>query len=276
MSSREINTAWGLAAALVIAAVLAFWSSLGETKAVFRRAPIAVIGSSAMLYAVPQSGRGSTSLLGDGRRHWRVGVSAISEDNTLTLFQIAIAEKPEVILLEASPLIFSFANQQEEGSCSQPARDLRRSLKQAQLWTTDRFAHVTGLPWRLDDIGEPANLDQPMKIDNELLGRLYPLHFRGPCRLAEWDTAFARARAQHTQVAIVVPPRSNAAEAMLGPAGRTQLFSRAQDLASRYDAGLILPTDAWRDEDFVDHAHVGRRGRAHFQRLARNWRLSLP
>ncbi|MBS3928857.1 MAG: hypothetical protein KGZ65_11700, partial [Sphingomonadales bacterium] len=149
MTLRQLWLAWllgplALGVALVCAAL---WAP--EPARRFDGAEVVVIGSSLGVHAMPVRFR-----LSDGRHVRRIGLSVPGEDELLTLFDAAIAERPQEILLEAAPFLADFAFEQPKG-CQVPARGLRQALRSGQLSVVDRLRRLFGQRTSLDGMREP-------------------------------------------------------------------------------------------------------------------------
>jgi len=269
MTLRQLWLAWllgplALGVALVCAAL---WAP--EPARRFDGAEVVVIGSSLGVHAMPVRFR-----LSDGRHVRRIGLSVPGEDELLTLFDAAIAERPQEILLEAAPFLADFAFEQPKG-CQVPARGLRQALRSGQLSVVDRLRRLFGQRTSLDGMREPFHLNRAQEIDPMVMATFYPLTIHQPCLGERLERAVASAKAQGIRVKLIAYPRSPYGQARLGARQEQELAEATRQLAARLGLELLGSTAQWSDAEFTDHAHLNARGRARFMRELGTW-LELP
>lgn len=274
MTWRGVLVAWVLAGLALAGAAALLQRAAGMAPPLFHGARIAVIGSSQMRFAVSKQGNGATSLLGDGRSHYRIGLPAISEPETLYLLRRAIDEHAELVLLESHALLYDTAPTRELGRCDQPARSLRVAIKQSQLRLTDTWARWTHKPLSTHDRADPADLDNLGPLDPTAAGRQFPLHLRDPCDMAGLVELTNRARAQGTRLILLFPPRSASADRLMGTDQVKTLDAAASKLASDLHLEIFKPGATWRDDQFVSLGHVNRSGRNRFVAELQAWMRS--
>jgi hypothetical protein len=260
--------AWVAAFAIVAAAVLAV--DRHGTRAALAQAEIVVLGSSLLHHALPPT-EAVASLLGDGRRHQRIGVSGVSEEELLQLAGLALQGRASLLLLEVNPLLRD--SDAADTSClrlgwvdalrtwiGQKQVELARSVRIAVGWVP------VGHP-----AGETARLDTRRAMTPEQLARNYPMLLRAPRCRGELDRVVATARRQGKQLVLVLPPRSITAQAAMGAGQAAELEEGAARLATEFGMPLFHPARAWPDHEFVDYAHMNRSGRERFLRELRDW-----
>lgn len=269
MTSRKLFWVW-LASFGLLGIILLLLAVVADRAShQFRNFDIAVIGSSNMLHSVPDYGLGRESLLGDGRSHKRVAHLGISEEQSLILLDRAIEDGVKIAFVEANPFIFQFSSNRRQ--CREWDRPLLFFLKQHQIEMVDAFRGVTGRPLRYGGMQEPLNLSQGQHIDLSKIRSLYPLHFEGPC-YPDWFLSLARAaQLKGTRIILILPPRSPAAEALLGRQASDEVMARAKQLATRMGLQLFIPAGPWSNREFVDQAHMNELGRRHFLIAIRQW-----
>ncbi|MFO1255986.1 MAG: hypothetical protein U1E37_10000 [Sphingomonadaceae bacterium] len=265
MTPHQLLFAWLLGPLALVVALLAVGRFAPEPARRFDGAPVAAIGSSLSVHAMPAHFR-----LRDGREVRRIGISVASESDSLTLLEAGIDEHARLILLEAAPFVADFAFEQPKG-CQAPARGLRQELRAGQVRLVDRLRRLFGEPASLDGMREPVGLDRAQEIDPVVMATFYPLTIHPPCEGERLARAVARAKAQGIRIVLLVPPRSPFGERLLGNAQSQQLTLRTRELANRLGLDLLEFGAGWSDAEFVDHAHVNARGRARFLRQLDAW-----
>lgn len=269
MTVRAVFASWIAVVVLLAAGGALLIFAAAPAPQLFHGAPVAVIGSSLMHNAVSNHDEDRAGLLGDGRPHWRVGLDAITEDDTAALLAHAIDDHAKVALVEANVLLFDPAKRRARGRCDQPAARLRSGIKQLQLSITDAYARLFGRKGELDEDTE-AEFGPSIQSLPESKRGIYPLMLRGPCRIEVLERLASSARAQGTLIVLVVPPRSNSAQVLLGPGQQRLLAARATALGKALRAAVFI-TGPWPDAEFLDGEHVNRAGRAHFMAALRQW-----
>lgn len=265
MAAQAIR-AWLGALALLGLLLAALPGGQAQEQQRFGGAPIAVIGTSLLVHGLAPEGAGADSLLGDGRAWRRVGIAGGGEPELLALLDAALREGAAVVLVEVNPFVSSLAYLSPVRDCPAPGAALRVRLGEWQRALSDPLRQRFGLSTHLQGMEEPAHLDASQIVDPATIRMVYPLTIRPPCdepRLAE---LVARARAAGTRVVFVLPPRSPRGDAVLGAAQVRAQRAEARGLAARLGVPLIELAGPWRDEEFVDLAHLDRTGRAHFTR----------
>ncbi len=275
MTPRRLLIAWLAAVALL--AMLSVWPAvLADRAARAQRSPVVAIGSSLLAYAIPVAGQGPTSLLGDGRSHHRIAVRRITEAELLSRLAVAIEQRPAVVLLEANPLLFDFADEAHRRPCDGWPYRVQGALAAGQRQVADAYRRLAGRPLMFAYSGDPPNLAAAQFIGAAEIARRYPIVLRAPCDEPRLRALLARARAQATRVVLLLPPRSPVADRLLGAAVTRDLRRRAELLASRLHVELFAPPGPWRNGEFVDAAHLNRVGRAHFLAELQRWWAAAP
>lgn len=270
MTARQLVVAW--LSALALATAL----SVGPVLWVDRFTPaeesdIIVLGSSLMAYAVPVSGGGSDSLLGDGRRHVRIATAGLAEPALVARLEKAIAMRPALILVEATPLLVDFANQANQRPCDGWSYPARTYLAVQQKRVLDAYRQLRGRPAHGVYEGDPDDIAAAHAIDSDEVRKRYPITIRALCDEARLTALVAQARQQATRIILVLPPRSPDADRLLGAAVPSELRNRTLQLATRLGVEVFAPDGPWPNDEFTDLAHVNLRGRAHFLEDLRAW-----
>jgi hypothetical protein len=259
---------WVAALAIVAAAVMAV--DRHGTRAALAQADIVVLGSSLLHHALPPT-EAAASLLGDARRHQRIGVSGISEEELLQLTGLALQGRASLLLLEANALLRD-ADAADTSCLRLGWLDALRAFigqKQVELARSVRIA-IGWVPVG-HPAGETAGLDTRRAITPEQVARNYPMRLRAPRCRSELDRLVDAARRQGKQLMLVLPPRSFTAQAAMGAAQAAELENGAARLAAELGMPLFHPARAWPDDAFVDYAHMNRTGRERFVRELRQW-----
>ena len=269
MTSRKFFWVWLASFGLLGAILLPLAIAAESASHRFRNFDIAVIGSSIMLYAVPEYGRGGNSLLGDGRSHRRVSYSAVSEEQSLLVLRRAIEDGVKIAFVEANPFIFEFAASPRH--CGELDRPLRHLLKQRQIEMVDAFRALAGRPLRFGNMNEPVTMSGQQHIDLSKMRSFYPLRFDGPCYPGKLRNLVRTAKLKGTRIILILPPRSPAAEALLGRQASDEVTLRARKLAADMGLELFIPAGPWSNGEFIDQAHLNGLGRRHFLIAIRQW-----
>jgi hypothetical protein len=270
VTPRGLVLAWLSAFALVL--ILALGPvAMVDRAARAQRGDIVVIGTSIMAYAVPATGTGTTSLLGDERPHIRIAWRRMTESQMLGQLEEAIDQRRALVLVEVNPFLFDFADRAYQRPCDGVAHMVRTHISDTQRRVPAAYRELAGREPTYAMTGEPPNLAAAHALKPERTSRIYPLALRAPCEEARLAAAVAQARAQGTRVVLVLPPRSPDGDRLLGTAAATELRNRATALATRIGVELIVPEGNWPNDEFVDTAHVNLAGRAHFLRDLRRW-----
>lgn len=269
MTSRKFLWVWLASFGLLGAVLLPLAIAAESASHRFRNFDIAVIGSSIMLYAVPEYGRGGSSLLGDGRSHRRVSYSAISEEQSLLALHRAVEDGVKIAFVEANPFIFEFAASRRH--CGELDRPVRHFLKQRQIEMVDAIRAMAGRPLRYGTLNEPENMSGEQHIDLSKIRSFYPLRFEGPCYPDKLQSLVRTAKLKGTRIVLILPPRSPAGEALLGGQASNEVVLRARKLADDMGLELFIPAGPWSNREFVDQAHLNELGRRHFLIAIRQW-----
>lgn len=270
MNARQYVLAWLIALALATAVSVGL-VVLADRSSRARDSDIIVLGSSLTAYAVPGSGGGAGSLLGDGRNHVRIATAALTEPALLARIEQAIARQPAVLFIEANPLLVDFANQTNQRPCDGWSHPARTHVAAEQKRVLDAFRRLRGQSPSGVYEGDPDDIAAAHAIDRDEVRRRYPLTIRAMCDEARLAALVTQARRQGTRVVLVLPPRSPDADALLGVAVTSDLRSRTEQLATRLGVEVFAPEGPWRNDEFTDLAHVNVRGRAHFLKDLRAW-----
>ncbi|MGZ0172149.1 MAG: hypothetical protein ACKVHE_21615 [Planctomycetales bacterium] len=249
-------------------------------------APVVVIGSSLMMYAVPGAESGEQSLLGDGRGHIRLGVGSITESQTITLLERVLESQAECIFIEIQPLGMDLAHvtRREQGIRRTFLHELidqirtfslnsRRELGTRSGWRT-KTPLRSSAHWSMTS--EPSGLDAVFNIPRNSLERNYPIRRRPPAELGRLNRLLSLAKNRNTDVIMIAPPRSQTAVDYMGTARSISLEEHFQNLAEQLDVPLFQPARCWPDEYFIDQAHMNRRGRKRFCNELARWSSEQP
>ena len=270
MNPRQLLWAWLMALALV-AGLTAGPVIRNDRTIANEHSDVVVIGSSLMAYAVPETGGGTGSLLGDGRTHRRLATLRISERQLIANLERAIDQRARTIFIEVNPLIVDFGDHPYQRPCDGWTYAARTWLAEAQWRVIDAYRSLRGKAPQDDYTGDPNNIAATHSGDGAEVRRLDPLVLRNPCDQPRLAAAVARAKALGTKVVLILPPRSPDGDRRLGPQVTQELASRADALSQRLGIPLFAPRDAWSNDEFVDLAHLNLAGRAHFQQDLRRW-----
>lgn len=270
MNARQYVLAWLIALALA-AAVSVGLVVLADRSSRAKQGDIIVLGSSLMAYAVPFSGGGADSLLGDGRSHVRIATAGMTEPALLARVEQAIARQPAILFIEANPLLVDFANQTNQRPCDGWSHPARTSVAAQQRRVLDAARQLRGRPPSGVYQGDPDDIAAAHAIDRDEVRRRYPLTIRAMCDEARLAALVTEARQKGTRIVLVLPPRSPDADALLGAAVTSDLRTRTEQLAERLGVEVFAPEGPWRNDEFTDLAHVNVRGRAHFLKDLRAW-----
>lgn len=271
MKLNPIIGSW-LAAAVLLAAGIALvlrYEPVGELS--FNHEEVAVVGSSLMRNGVPPHGSGPTSLLGDGRSFRRIGVSDISEEQSLSLAREAIEGGARLVFLEVNPFIRTFDTWPRKSSCN----EWRATVSVSAKYQLRRLVYATrailGYTTATEAEEQRFALVAPIKLDADAIADIYPFQFHEPYCRRQFGELVDFARQKDARIVMVLPPRSESGEGYLGKAQAQELKVRARRLS--VDAGLPLfePPGPWPDAEFADQAHMNPFGRAHFLRELRQW-----
>ena len=276
MTVRALLAAWIAATVLVIGGMVAMLLLHPARQHPFRGYDVAVIGSSLLDYAVPETGAGPSSLLGDGRQHRRIGIDNISEHEEMVLGERALGDGARVVFLEINPMLFNYAQYAQKRACYSPGLSLRIALKDRQTAITDALRAEFGLRGQYDGVAEPGNLGFHQLIDYHAAASDYPLAFLQRGLGAQLAAMVSRARRQGSRIILVLPPVSPAGVALMGGAQQREIATRAQDLARRLAVPLFSPDGPWSNGEFIDQGHVNSAGRRHFLDNLRRWWQARP
>lgn len=244
-------------------------------------APVVVIGSSLMMYAVPPFGSGGNSLLGDSRDHVRLALSTITEQQTIGLLKRVLASPAERVFVEIHPFCFDFAFQTRRDGIFQQTRlhDLVDRIRKSSVHSRRELGRRSG--WSSDTqdqhsiketiTHEPTRLDEAFHITSRSLGQVYPLHLRTPRHLGKLEKLLELAKERDIEIVLVAPPRSQTAVDYLENESTEALKKHIQDVAEQLDLPLFHPARCWPDEYFIDQAHMNRRGRKRFCNELAKW-----
>ena len=295
MSVRQFHFIWRMVAGLT-AVTLGLLQKIQPEEQMARKdptsdepipdAPVVVIGSSLMMYAIPGAESGEQSLLGDGRGHIRLGVSSITESQTITLLERVLKSQTESIFIEIHPRGMDFASvmRDDQGIRRIFLHELtdqirtfslnsRRELGTRSGWRT-KTPLRTSAHWSMTS--EPSRLDAVFNIPRNTFERLYPIRTRPPAELGRLNRLLSLAKNRNTDVILIAPPRSQAAVDYMGTVCSISLEEHFQNLAEQLDGPLFQPARYWPDAYFIDQAHMNRRGRKRFCNELARWSSEQP
>jgi hypothetical protein len=270
VNARQLVLAWLIALALATTVSVGL-VLLADRTSRARESDIIVLGSSLMAYAVPASGGGAGSLLGDGRTHIRIATAGLAEPALLARIEQAIARQPAIIFVEANPLLADFANQTNQRPCDGWSYPARTYVAAQQKRVIDAFRRLRGRPPTGAYEGDPDDIAAAHAINRDEVRIRYPITIRALCDEARLKALVTQARKQGTRIVLVLPPRSPDADRLLGTALTEQLRNRTLQLAARLGVEVFAPDGPWTNDEFTDLAHVNLRGRAHFLKALRTW-----
>ena len=284
VSARRMAMVWCAALVLALTTVIALGRAAPTSTplpATVPNAPVVVIGSSLIAYAVPPGGETGTSLLGDGRDHARLAIGSLSEAQALALFERALQGGSRTVFIEAHPLAFDHAyrtpvrDRQPKAWAVDLLDESRRALAGWHRVLHSRPARGVPVDSAVAEVSwhpEPAGLDDGFRVSRGALKMFYPLHLRAPEHRQGWIDHIAFARRNGVQVILVAPPRSQTAAQALGAEASSALQVHLASLAQDLGVPLFQPGPVWPDDCFIDTAHMSRHGRTRFMReLARWW-----
>lgn len=280
MSSRGLALIWCVALVLAAAAAMAL-TIFGENRSVFTidipAAPVIVIGSSLVWGAVPPTGAGADSLLGDGRTHVRLAIANITEAKTVALLGAVLKTGVQTVLIEANALAFDFASR-----VPTPDQDsirpvvVMQSLMNLSARPRESLSNLLDRHRLTRLTSEAQNLDAAFLVDSDVVAKLYPLHLRFPRNPEALEEILKKASSARVDLILIAPPRSQLAANAMGPQATETLRLHFQDLARRLNLPLFEPAAVWPNDYFIDQAHMNRRGRARFMRELAQWWASRP
>lgn len=239
------------------------------------------LGSSLTLNAIPTQENAPDWFMEETSSYLRIGLSNAKAEELEELLDEALDNGVSTIFLEARPVLYQTKAEYEDERCL-PIRCQSREVVE------EAFAPVGSLRERFRDMyrsqfglspvadrysaaqREPRNLDV-VYAPRRPLGASYPLHLladRDNTRLVELSM---RARSQGSRIVLFMPPRSPTANAYIPASQHIQVEARLQSLAQTLDVPVVDPIEGWRDDHFVDHAHLNRFGRDRFLRAFSDW-----
>lgn len=281
MSTSQAIAAWAVSFVLAVSIAAVFYTHAPTFEdRVFEgvNAPIVVIGSSLLLFGISPSSDGrDTALLGDGRAHTRLAITALRERESLDLLQKAIESGAETILLEANTFVV----------------DIQHVHRAAQRGPWEVFKHrvpqffrpiragaraIGGVGSEFDGrfVRDVKGIDTESTFDMGKLTTDYPLVLHPPRYPAEMATIVQDARRAGIEIMLVAPPRPQAAADILGPEVTGALEEQLIGLAANLDLPLFRPEAVWPNQFFVDHGHLNLRGRRRFMSELAAWSTQRP
>lgn len=271
MNIRQILTIWLFS--IVISSAFIAWVvryPLSDTitdpaEQTIPSAPIVVIGSSLMLYAVPGIGSGKeSSLLGDGRDHVRLAISGISEAQSLRLLEKMLTQKVETVFLEANPFIFDFADQSNHLSVIFFLKQKSRAVAAKLNLILKRGSSPEAMTAEVSHLFNQfqGNLNQK---------KVYPLYLRPPRHLKKLEIIISSLKHKGIKVILIAPPRSLWRAQLIGDLSVKELERSYQNLAKQLDLALFQPEPFWGNENFIDGGHLNNVGRERFINELKVW-----
>lgn len=241
--------------------------------------PVIVIGSSLMLFGISPSSQGSdSSLLGDGRAHTRLGVTALKDHESLGLLRRALETGVQTIVLEANTFVIDlqkYHRARQRAKTRGPWETLRRHAPRFFRPVRAGARALSGLSPEptgrsIRDIGV---LDDGIRLDPGKLNADYPL-IPHPLRYPDEMRALVRqAGRAGIEIILVAPPRPRAAADILGPEVLVALAEQITGLAADLELPLFRPGPIWPNEYFADHGHLNYRGRLRFMSELAAWSM---
>lgn len=274
MTVRQGAGAWVIALCLLMLGQWFLFRSEPAEHQLFEDAEIAVIGSSLLAYAVPETGSGESALFAGGQTHKRIAISLISEGRAIRLGENALAGGARDLLIEVDPFIKGFRDRSPATECDGWSEQGRAIAWRSKRRSGDAFRRFIGRQSNGNGLGEPSDIQDSQMIDEERLAAIYPLRLHQPRCRQRLEALIQRASAQGAKLTLVLPPRSQAARQLIGPAQSDELRQLAEQLADQLGVSLFAPKGPWPNEQFTDHAHLNVKGRAHFLRALKQWRAS--
>ncbi len=271
MNWRQLTAVW-LIALLLVGGVAAFLlARAGPDRHPYGGVGIAVVGSSLSRYAIPAEGSAGM-LLGDARGHRRIGPSMATEAEILDLFEAAIDDRADVILIEINTLIRDFAKAEQVESCDGMQSVIRSNAWRERLEVAYAFRRWLGVSTNYrEGNGEPVDIDREQAIDPRVMREVYPLKLHFPSCRKRLDRLIARARQQGVETAFFLAPRSEAALTFM-PAGQNAALEQlARSLARDVDLPIFAPPGPWSNAFYKDNSHFNLQGRARFDAELRQW-----
>lgn len=240
--------------------------------------PIVVIGSSLSLFGVsPSRQPGDASLLGDGRDHTRLAVTALKDEEGLELLQRAIETGAQTILLEANTFVVELQHMhraRQRGfweNLRHRAPWFSRSVRAGALQLLGLDAEPNGRFVR--DVGP---LDDGIDINPGKLKADYPLVWHSPRHPNKMKALVRQAQQAGTEIILIAPPRPRVAADILGPDVLQALADRITGLAADLELPLFRPQPVWPNAFFADHGHLNTSGRQRFMAELSDWSQQRP
>jgi hypothetical protein len=240
------------------------------TEQVIPPAPIVVIGSSLMRFAMPGVGSGAEGgILGDGRAHVRLAISGIREEQALRLLERLLNQDVDVIFLEANPFVFDFAHR------------IQKPDIYSTLFTTILKQKSQDVAAKINGLLQRGSANELMTTDDSRLtntfqvdlnaAKQYPLYLRRSKYVEKLQELIDALKAKEVKVILVAPPRSVWSTQFIGDMAAKNLKTDFQNLAKQLDLPLFQPDTFWKNENFWDSAHMNNIGRKRFLKELKTW-----
>lgn len=281
MPARLAVWAWTVSLLLALAATVTLYRNAPTLPdQVFKSVdtPIVIIGSSLSLFGIaPSRQQGEPSLLGDGRDHTRLAITALKDDESLDLLQRAIETGAQTILLEANPFVVELQHMYRARQRG-PFEHLRhkapwffRSVRAGALEFIGLDPEPNGRFVR--DVGP---LDGEIDINPGKLKADYPLVSHSPRHLDKMKALVRQAEQAGIEIVFLAPPRPRAAADILGPEVLDAIAREITGLAAELELPLFRPQPVWPNDFFADHGHLNTSGRRRFMAELSDWSRQRP
>lgn len=268
--------AWTVSLLLTLAAAVALYRHAPTLPdQVFKGVdtPIVVIGSSLTLFGIsPSRQSGETSLLGDGRDHTRLAITALRDDESLDLLQRAIETGAQTILLEANTFVVELQHMHRARQRG-PWETLRHEAPWFSWSVRAGALELLGLDPEPNGrfIRDVGPFDAGIDINPGKLKADYPLVWHPPRHLDEMRALVRQAEQAGVDIVLLAPPRPRAAADILGPDAMNALAEEITGLAADLQLPLFRPQPVWPNDYFADHGHLNTSGRRRFMSELSDW-----
>ena len=237
-------------------------------------ASVVIIGSSVTRNAVPGIGVGITGgILGDYRTHVRLAVDSMDEEQSLYLLSRVLKKSVEVVFLEINPFSLDFSVQISKPNDSMSLLSIMKIIKK---WSGNVGENANMILGRYQS-PRPRNL---IEDDNKLsdsftirpnMERNYPLYLRSPRYSERLSHLLEEAKNKEIKVIFIALPRAKWAETYIGASEADELEAHYRKLAKEFGVSLFAPAKFWKNEHFIDSAHMNHIGRKRFLKELLSW-----
>lgn len=270
MTSRGFALSWAAVLACV-ATTFAVLAAPPDLSVDFEEADIVFVGTSLTSHAVPRYAGPHTAVITE-KTHFRVGLGAGDQREMIKLLDSAIAQKPELVVIEINPFLFDFNHQQAVRlPKDDPIAEASRLIQISRNNARERLQTLAGL--RDSRIGHATRfVNAPVgSQDVSDAAKLYPLHLHDPSPDPALVERLLAAREQGVEVAFLLPPRSANGVRLIGKGTSQELQANARIFTRRAGCELIDFGTGWDDAFYIDLGHLNSVGRERFLDHFRQW-----